>query len=284
MMPADEEDDGDWQSCILEAYLQIRGGKLGTKGYKQKFFRMRENMLVMYKKQKSKSYGKNSGTIYQKGSVLHALSLDDPEYAQFKTQGDAANSFVVVCPTRLLRLAAKTASARDDWVKAINTHIVGSATTIRSSEYGFMRAAAALRTLKKRGRSSILKQATHIHRMFRSLELECRRDYTVAKVLERVEAAEASGREVDLKSAQETQEAYWLACEAVDAIKAYVDMDGFLGLFEQMGMASHDMQLSDTQVAYQSEVHGEWPTHATYSNCCSVTSPCAHIALTCSCV
>lgn len=126
MMPADEEDNGDWQACILEGYLQVRGGKLGTKGYKQKFFRMRETMLVQYKKQKTKKYGKNSGTVYQKGEILQALSTDDPEYANFKSQGDAANSFLVLCPTRVLRLAAKSGSQRDDWVDAINTHIVSS--------------------------------------------------------------------------------------------------------------------------------------------------------------
>jgi len=78
-----------------------------------------------------------------------------------------------------------------------------------------MRAAAVLKSLKKRGRRSVLNQAAHLYQMYRSLELECRRDYTIAKVLERVESAEASGRDVDLQSAAETQEAFWLASEAV---------------------------------------------------------------------
>ena len=61
----EEEDDvSAWDSCVMEGYLQLRGGRMGTKGYKQKYFRMRDTALVQYKKQSKKGkYGKGSGKI-----------------------------------------------------------------------------------------------------------------------------------------------------------------------------------------------------------------------------
>lgn len=83
----EEEDEGGWDSCIMEGYLQIRGGKMGDGKHKQKYltnslysrathramylikgrfgrtryFRMRDTMMVMYKKKSPKGkYGKGS--------------------------------------------------------------------------------------------------------------------------------------------------------------------------------------------------------------------------------
>jgi hypothetical protein len=33
----EEEDEGGWDSCIMEGYLQIRGGKMGDGKHKQKY-------------------------------------------------------------------------------------------------------------------------------------------------------------------------------------------------------------------------------------------------------
>jgi hypothetical protein len=58
-----QEDDKeeDWDSCIMEGYLQIRAGKMGDGKHKQKYFRMRDTMLVEYKKKSNKGkYGKGS--------------------------------------------------------------------------------------------------------------------------------------------------------------------------------------------------------------------------------
>ena len=253
MMPADEEDDGDWQSCIMEGYLQKRGGKSGGKSYKQRFFRLRENMLVVYKKQKKKNYGKNSGTILQKGNVLAAVSLDDAGHSRQKNGGDAANSFLVVTPKLSWRLAAKTSAERDDWVAAINTQLVKSTTVLRSSEYGFMRVAAIFKILGKEKRAT--KHVSLLYRMYRTLELECRRDYTIGRVLEKLEAAEAVGRDIDLEVARQTQEAFWLAQEAIEAIKAHIEMDRFLALFKSLGLGPSDMKVPEAQVAFQKEVH-----------------------------
>lgn len=58
-----QEDDKeeDWGSCIMEGYLQVRDGKMGTGKHKQRYFRMRDTMMVMYKKKSNKGkYGKGS--------------------------------------------------------------------------------------------------------------------------------------------------------------------------------------------------------------------------------
>ena len=42
-------------------HLQIRGGKMGDGKHNQKYFRMRDTMMVMYKKKSTKGkYGKGS--------------------------------------------------------------------------------------------------------------------------------------------------------------------------------------------------------------------------------
>ena len=62
--PFTANDVSAWDSCVMEGYLQLRGGRMGTKGYKQKYFRMRDTALVQYKKQSKKGkYGKGSGKI-----------------------------------------------------------------------------------------------------------------------------------------------------------------------------------------------------------------------------
>ena len=125
-----QEDDKeeDWDSCIMEGYLQIRAGKMGDGKHKQKYFRMRDTMLVEYKKESNKGkYGKGSArypkvrfaeiarpfrvrptlAAFNSSSpqthplvslepvqrkVLYGVSLDAPECAKLRTKGDAANS------------------------------------------------------------------------------------------------------------------------------------------------------------------------------------------------
>ena len=56
-----EDKEEDWDSCVMEGYLQIRAGKMGTGKHKQKYFRMRDTMMVQYKKKSNKGkYGKGS--------------------------------------------------------------------------------------------------------------------------------------------------------------------------------------------------------------------------------
>eukprot|EP01050_Picozoa_sp_SAG11_P016517 SAG11_NODE_2261_length_3608_cov_8.203192_4_plen_246_part_00 len=197
----DEGDVSSWDTCLKEGYLQKRGGTMGQKKHKQRFFRMRDYMILYYKKRKP-SYGKPDGKIPQ-AIVLFAASLDDPEYSTFKIAGEVPNSFMIVCSSRIFRLAAESASERDAWVHMINTHIVRQRDELKGSEYGFKRAIRALGSLKPR--TKIVQRCGH---MCQVLEEECRRDFTIGHVLTRVEAAEAQGREADIYAARLTQEAF----------------------------------------------------------------------------
>ena len=103
----------------------------------------------------------------------------------------------------MLRLAAKTEGQRDDWVEAINTNLVRSNQIAEGSEMGWARVSVVMKRMGKN--KSMSQYIKPVMKMYRNLEDECQRDYAVAKVLERVEAAEPTGRGVDLEAAQATQ-------------------------------------------------------------------------------
>jgi hypothetical protein len=72
-LDADDHEE-DWDSCIMEGYLQVRNGKMGDGKHNQKYFRMRDTMMVMYKKKSSKGkYGKGSAR-YLKVCSVHAAA------------------------------------------------------------------------------------------------------------------------------------------------------------------------------------------------------------------
>lgn len=78
---ADDGDISSWDSCIKEGYLQKRGGKMGAKKHKQRFFRMRDYMILYYKKKKP-VYGKPDGKIPQVRSRPARTGLLTPRASQ----------------------------------------------------------------------------------------------------------------------------------------------------------------------------------------------------------
>jgi hypothetical protein len=221
--------------------------------------------------------------------VLYGVSLDAPECAKLRAKGDAANSappsirphrslarcckssaqpvqpvsahcsslawagFLLVCTDRVLRLAAKTEGQRDDWVEALNMHLVRSNVISKGSDMGMARCQVVMKRMGKNKKMS--RMIKPLMKMYRILEEECQRDYAVAKVLERVEAAEASGRDVDLEAAQATQEAFWQAQEAMEAINAHVDVGVLMGLCEDLGLRPSEFEHPRAQKTFQHEYH-----------------------------
>ena len=55
------------------------------------------------------------------------------------TRVTASAGLLLVCTDRVLRLAAKTASQRDDWVEALNMNLVRSHIILKGSEMGLVR-------------------------------------------------------------------------------------------------------------------------------------------------
>ena len=82
-------------------------------------------------------------------------------------------------------------------------NLVRSNQIAKGSEMGWARVSVVMKRMGKN--KSMSRYIKPLMKMYRNLEDECQRDYAVAKVLERVEAAEASGRGVDLEAAQATQ-------------------------------------------------------------------------------
>ena len=66
----------------------------------------------------------------------------------------------------------------------------------------FLPPARLKRMSKKKAMKKLIKPLV---RMYTVLEAECQREYVIAKALQRIESAEATGREVDLEAAQMTQ-------------------------------------------------------------------------------
>lgn len=158
-----------------------------------------------------------------------------------------------MCTDRVLRLAAQTEGQRDDWVSAISTHLIRSAVILKGSEMGLARVG---KVLKRMGKNSKMAKITKpLDKYYKNLEAECQRDYAVAKVLERVEAAEASGRAVDLEAAQATQEAFWQAQEAMEAIKAHIDVSAVMSLCEDLGLRQSEFDYPRAQLVFQHEFH-----------------------------
>eukprot|EP01043_Picozoa_sp_COSAG02_P029845 COSAG02_NODE_1877_length_10559_cov_8.819025_2_plen_545_part_00 len=158
-----------------------------------------------------------------------------------------------MCTDRVLRLAAKTEGQRDDWVSAISAHLIRSHVILKGSEMGIAR---MTKVLKRMGKNSKMARCVKpLMKYYKNLEAECQRDYAVAKVLERVEAAEASGRAVDLEAAQATQEAFWQAQEAMEAINAHIDVGVVMSLCEDLGLRQSEFEHPRAQTAFQQEYH-----------------------------
>ena len=206
--------------------------------------------------------------------ALYAASLDAPECAKLRAEGDAdhgdlhsplsiapvdltrvtsAAGLLLVCTDRVLRLAAKTASQRDDWVEALNMNLVRSHIILKGSEMGLVRMTDVLKRMSKK--KAMKKLIKPLVRMYTVLEAECQREYVIAKALQRIESAEATGREVDLEAAQMTQEAFWQAQEAMSAVKAHVDVEALMGLMDNLGLSPYGFEQPVTQRAFQQEYH-----------------------------
>ena len=158
-----------------------------------------------------------------------------------------------MCTDRVLRFAAKTEGQRDDWVSAISAHLIRSHVILKGSDMGLARMSKVLKRMGKN--SKMARSVKPLMKYYKNLEAECQRDYAVAKVLERVEAAEASGRAVDLEAAQATQEAFWQAQEAMEAINAHIDVGVLMSLCEDMGLRQSEFVHPRAQAAYQQEYH-----------------------------
>lgn len=158
-----------------------------------------------------------------------------------------------MCTDRVLRLAAKTEGQRDDWVNALSTHLIRSHMISRGSEIGLARMSTVLKRMGKT--SSVSKKVKPLIKYYTNLEAECQREYAVAKVLERVEAAAATGREIDLEAAQATQEAFWQAQEAMEAINAHIDVGVLMNLCEDLGLRQSEFEHPRAQHVFQHEYH-----------------------------
>lgn len=196
-----EEDVGDQDAPVLiEGQLAKGGGRLGTKKGKAQYFRLQSHLIVYYNVAKGQNggatyKGKPQGEIPQE-LVLYADTVNSDRMQAHKAPVDAANTFVIVCTSRLFRLTADTPQLCEKWVQTINEHIVGDPNVLAASKLSKQRGVDALEALGRGLRLN--KKMDRTVQMLLYLEDEVFENQKMAAVLRQVEQPAATGSDSDL--------------------------------------------------------------------------------------